>query len=115
MFQKHKYIILLILFLILLRVPALLMWSPNITGSDAAIYMESARNVAEGKGFVSSVCRFNMDEERLANYIAQYGNRYQGWSRAPVYVYALSGIYLLTGKAHFMTGVNLFNILLLVL
>ena len=91
------------------------MWSPNITGSDAAIYMESARNVAEGKGFVSSVCRFNMDEERLANYIAQYGNRYQGSSRAPVYVYALSGIYLLTGKAHFMTGVNLFNILLLVL
>jgi len=55
MFAKYKYILLAFLIVILMRVPALIMWSPNITGSDSAIYMETARNVAEGKGYVSSI------------------------------------------------------------
>jgi hypothetical protein len=113
MFAKYKYILLAFLIVILMRVPALIMWSPNITGSDSAIYMETARNVAEGKGFVSSICRFNMDIDTLTDYVDKYGNRYQGWSRAPIYTYMMSGIYLLTGMTHFMTGVNILNLLLL--
>jgi len=110
--SKHKYAILLILCLILMRIPALMMWGPNITGSDSSMYMETARNVAEGKGFVSSVCRFNMDIDTLSEYIRENGNRYVGMTRAPFYVYAMSIIYLLTGKAHFMLGVNILNLLL---
>lgn len=111
--SKHKYAILLIFFLILMRIPALMMWGPNITGSDSSMYMETARNVAEGKGYVSSVCRFNMDIDTLSEYIQENGNRYVGMTRAPVYVYSMSFIYLLTGKAHFMLGVNILNLLLL--
>lgn len=114
MFAKHKYILLAFLIVILMRVPALIMWSPNITGSDSAIYMETARNIAEGKGYVSSICRFSMDIDTLSDYVQKYGNRYQGWSRAPIYTYMMSGIYLLTGKTHFMTGVNILNLLLLI-
>lgn len=92
----------------------LVLWSPAITGSDSSMYMETARNVVEGKGFVCSVSRFNMDIETLSNYVNTYGNRYQGMSRAPVYVYAMSFIYLLSGKEHFMLGVNLLNLILFI-
>lgn len=113
MLSEHKYIILVILLMMLIRIPALLLWSPTITGSDSAMYMETARNLAEGKGFVCSVCRFHMDKERLDEYIQTHGNRYQGMSRAPIYVILMSLVYLISGKAHFMTGVILLNMLLL--
>jgi hypothetical protein len=44
-FAKHKYILLAFLIVILMALPALILWSPNITGSDSAIYMETARNM----------------------------------------------------------------------
>lgn len=115
MFAKHKYILLAFLIVILMRVPALIMWSPNITGSDSAIYMETARNIAEGKGYVSSICRYDMNIDKLRDYVNEHGNRYQGWSRAPIYTYMMSGIYLITGKEHYMTGVNILNLLLFIL
>lgn len=115
MFARHKHIILLILFLILYRIPALILWSPNITGSDSSIYMETARNIAEGKGYVSSICRYDMNSDKLRDYVHEHGNRYQGWSRAPIYTYMMSGIYLITGKEHYMTGVNILNLLLFIL
>ena len=113
--STRLYIILAFLIIILMRIPALLMWSPSITGSDSSMYMETARNVAEGKGFVSSVCRFHMDKRALGEYISEYGNRYVGTSRAPVYISMLSLVYLLTGKAGFMTGTIILNLLLLLI
>lgn len=112
---KHKDFLLILLVLILLRIPAILVWSPYTTGSDAAIYMETAMNLAEGKGFVHSICRYTPDLDRLRDYVAKFGNRTQEIKRPPIYIYALSGIYLLTGKSNFMTGINLFNLLLFVL
>jgi hypothetical protein len=63
----------LFLAIILVRIPALILWNPYITGSDSAIYMETAKNVAKGNGYVSSFCRFSMDKEKLINYVEKYG------------------------------------------
>lgn len=109
--HKHKYIILLFLAIILVRIPALILWNPYITGSDAAIYMETAKNVAKGNGYVSSFCRFSMDKEKLINYVEKYGPRFEGQNRAPLYIYLLAGIYLITDDAGFMDGVNILNLL----
>jgi hypothetical protein len=112
---NHKPIIFLFFFIILARLPILILWNPYVTGSDAAIYMETAKNLVKGNGYVSSICRFNMDKEKLLNYIEQNGNRYQGWNRAPIYTHFLAIIYMLCGDSGFIDGINIFNLLLLIL
>lgn len=112
---NHRPIIFLFLFIILVRLPILILWNPYVTGSDSAIYMETAKNLVKGNGYVSSICRFTMDKEKLLNYIEQNGNRYQGCNRAPIYTHLLAGIYILLGDKGFMDGINIFNLMLLLI
>ncbi len=113
--RRHRDFLIIFLVLILLRIPGLLVWNQYITGSDAAIYMETAMNLAEGKGFVHSVCRYAKSLDQLTAYVQENGFRTQQIKRPPQYIYALSLIYRITGKQGFMTGINLFNLLLFAL
>jgi hypothetical protein len=88
------------------------MWSPYITGSDAAIYQEMGQNIAEGNGPISSICRFTSDKATLTEYVEAHGTRLQRILRPPLYIYSLSVVYMITGLENYMLGINIFNLIL---
>lgn len=98
----------------LIRVPALFLWNNYLTGNDAAIYMEKAIHLTEGKGMTCSICRFISDRDDLKAYIAKFGNTTQELKVAPIYIYLLSGIYKVTGEHNFLLAINLLNLLLFI-
>lgn len=107
-----KYLYGFILFIILLRLPVLHFWNNYLTGDDAALYMETAINYAEEKDYSASVLRHIKDEEYLKRYIEVNGIRDRMEWIPPLYILLLSFIYRITGEAHFMSGINIFNLLL---
>ena len=88
--MKIKYLAFsVILALVILRLPALLFWNNYMTGHDAAVYMEKAINIAEGKGFTSSICRHITDKEKLDDYINKFGSQKHEIKVAPLYIYIM--------------------------
>ncbi len=114
--MKNKYFFICILFgLIAIRVPALFFWNSYMTGHDAAIYMEKAINLAEGKGFTCSICRHITDIEELNDYIRKFGTQTQELKVAPLYIYLISVLYRLVGIENFMLAINLLNLFLFII
>lgn len=111
---KTGYLIITIVFLIMIRVPALVSWNKYMTGNDAAVYMEKGIHLAEGKGFTSSICRFMADRDELKNYITKYGNRTQEIKVAPLYIFMISGLYRLVGQDYYLLSINILNLLLFI-
>jgi len=103
-----------LIFLILIRIPAMYFWNNYMTGNDAAIYLEKAIHLAEGEGFTSSICRFMADSDELRDYIAKYGNRTQEIKVAPLYIFIISGIYSITGENNYLVAINILNLLLFI-
>lgn len=110
--KKHCQFFLLIAALIFIRIPVLSLWNNYMTGNDAAIYLEKAIHLSEGKGLTSSICRFMPSRVELKEYIAKFGNRTQELKVAPLYIYCISGIYSITGENNFLLAINIFNLLL---
>ncbi len=117
MLKRNKqgiFILLLILAIILLRFPAAYFWNEKLTGDDASLYMETAINFAEGKGYHCSMLRHISDNELRERYLDNYGLEDRMERTPPVYISFLSGIYLITGADNFLNGINIFNIFLFV-
>ncbi len=107
---KNRFLLLTIIFLVLIRIPALVSWNKYMTGNDAAIYMEKGIHLAEGKGFTSSICRFIPGIQESESYIARFGNRTQEIKVAPLYIFIISGLYRLAGQDYYIHAINLFNL-----
>lgn len=116
MSRKMTWLFIIILFFIILsRIPALLYWNKYVTGDDAAIYMDKAINIAEGRGFVNSISRDIIIRDELDEYVDKFGNKEQSLRVAPIYIYSLSAVYRLCGVDSFHHGINLFNLLMFII
>jgi len=112
--RKSIYLWILILTIILLRLPVLHFWNDKNTGDDASLYIETAINFAEGKGYHVSVLRHIDDKELLLKYIENNGIKDKMEWMPPLYILSLSLLYLISDSAIFFLLTNVFNILLFV-
>jgi len=112
MSKMQVYIYGLVLVIIILRLPVLYFWDDKLTGDDASLYIETAINFAEGKGYHSSVLRHIEDKDLLLNYIEKNTVIDRMEWIPPLYIICLSAIYKISGPEHFLLLINVFNILL---
>lgn len=111
---KNGYLLLTIIFLVLIRIPALVSWNKYMTGNDAAIYMEKGIHLAEGKGFTSSICRYMADRDELREYVNKFGKTTQEIKVAPLNIFLISGLYKVVGESNYMLSINITNLMLFI-
>jgi len=104
------YILLLLLSIVILRLPLLYVWDNHLTGDDAALYMDTAINLAEGKGYYADLIQLHInDKDYLERYVKKNGVKDRMEWIPPLYISFLSAIYLITGLDRFLLGINILN------
>ncbi len=113
--KEFCYFLILITLVVLALMPGTLAWNKYVTNDDAAIYVDTAINIAEGRGFVSPINRHIKNPEELKEYVDKYGNTYQSIRIAPLFIYCISLIYKLVGFSYLHLAIHIFNILLFII
>lgn len=109
-----KYLpLVVILFSLFLRLPVIYMWNNSmVIGEDGALYMETAKNFAEGNGYYCSMLRHFATIETTKDYISKNGLKDRMEWIPPLFIFLISLLYLVFGENWFIFSINIFNLFL---
>lgn len=103
-------VLLIIILLLIIRIPTFYLWSTSkVVGDDAALYYETAKNLATGKGYQCDMLRHISDKVYLENYIQKHGVKDKMEWIPPLYIFVNSCLYKLVGENYFQIAINAVN------